>query len=142
MFGFFKKQKSKNTLDVVELHLRQMGYDLLPYGAAVAQLELESGYNAVETASHIALTALALDVKEAGKNIIKLAAFVPHGMALLEVLKNYKDKGQMNPTQWANDAKAVFQVIQVDKNQIEWIDKILNDPIAGKERLAVSRINY
>lgn len=126
----------------MELHLRQMGYDLLPYGFAVAQLELESGYNAVETASHIAHTTIALDVKEAGEDIMELMAFVPHGMALLEVLKKHKDKGQMNPTQWANDAQAVFQVIQVDENQIEWIDKILSDPIAGKERLAVSRINY
>ena len=138
----FKKQDLENTLGAVELHLKNMGYDLLPYGAAVALLELESGYNAVETASHIAHTTLALDVQEAGEDVVKLMSFAPHGMALLEVIKNHKDEGNMHPTQWAVDAKAVFHVIQIDENQVEWIEKILSDPIAGQYRLAISRITY
>jgi hypothetical protein len=142
MFGFLKKKKPKNDLDAVAYHLQIMGYDLLPYGAGVAQAELSSGYNAVETASHIAFTTLALDVKEAGDDIMALAAFMPHGKALLELLKEYKDKKLMNPTQWDNDARAVYHIISVDENQLEWIDKILSDPIAGKERLAKSRIDY
>lgn len=141
MFGFFKKKPSVNSIEEVSIHLAHMGYSLLPYGVGVAQLELMSGYNAIETASHIALTTLALDVRNAGNDIVALTAFVPHGMALLEVLKNFKDNGKINPTQWANDANAIFHIVHVDQNQEEWIKKILSDPIAGKERLAISNIN-
>ena len=142
MFGILKKKKPKNDLDSVEYHLQMMGYDLLPYGAGVAQAELSSGYNAVETASHIAFTTMAWDVKEAGDDIMALVAFVPHGKALLELLKEYKDKKLMNPTQWDNDARAIYHIVTVDEHQLEWIEKILSDPIAGKERLAKSRIEY
>ena len=119
-----------------------MGYDLTPYGAGVALLELESGYNAVETASHLSLTTLALDVREAGSDVGKLTRFLPHAMALLEVLKSYKDKGMMNPTQWQNDANAIYRVSTVDERQEEWIEKVLSDPIAGKERVATNRIGH
>jgi hypothetical protein len=131
-----------NPIGAVEVHLNNMGYDLTPYGAGVALLELESGYNAVETASHISLTTLALDVKDAGTNIEKLMRFMPHAMALLEVLKSYKDKGMMHPTQWQNDTNAIWRVSTVDEHQEEWIEKVLSDPIAGKERLATSRVDY
>ncbi len=143
MFSFFKKKKEEeNNLDAVAYHLNLMGYNLLPYGAAVAQAELTSGYNAVETASHIAFTTLALDVKEAGDDIMALAAFLPHGQALLELLKQYKDQKLMNPTQWENDARAIFHIINVDEHQLEWIENILSDPIASKERLANSQVGY
>jgi hypothetical protein len=143
MFGLFKKKKKPDSeLDSVSYHLQMMGYDLLPYGAAVALAEMGSGYNSVETASHIAFTTMALDVKEAGDDIMALAAFMPHAKALLGILKEYKDKKQMNPSQWENDARAVFHIATVDENQLEWIEKILSDPIAGKERLATSRIDY
>lgn len=64
-----------------------MGYDLLPYGAGVALAGLMSGYNNVETTSHIALTTMALDIKEAGRGITSLMAFLPNGMELLKILK-------------------------------------------------------
>ena len=131
-----------NPIADIEVHLRNMEYDLTPYGAGVALLELESGYNAVETASHISLTTLALDVREAGTDIEKLMRFVPHAMTLLEILKSYKEKGMMNPTQWQNDANAIARVSTVDEHQEEWIEKVLSDPIAGKERLATSRVDY
>lgn len=129
-----------DSLSRVEEHLQIMGYDLTPYGAYVALCELVSGYSEVETASHIAHTTLALDVKQAGNDIDKLSRFVPHGMALLEVLKNYKDRGMMRESQWDNDATAVFRIINIDEHQEEWITKILSDPIAGKQRLATSRV--
>jgi hypothetical protein len=129
-----------NPISRVAEHLRIMGYDLTPYGAGVALLEIESGYSEAETASHIAHTTLALDVKEAGTDIEKLLGFLPHGMALLEVLKDYKDRGMMRESQWQNDSTAVFRVITVDEHQEEWIAKILSDPIAGKQRLATSRV--
>jgi len=133
-------QPSVNPIDPVAAHLQAMGYDLTPYGATVALLEVESGYNAVEAASHIALTTMALDVREAGDDIERLLGFVPHGRALLEVLTEYKDQEAMHPTQWQNDANALVRVITVDEHQEEWIKKILSDPVAGKERLANSRI--
>ena len=53
-----------------------------------------------------------------------------------------KEKGMMNPTQWQNDANAIARVSTVDEHQEEWIEKVLSDPIAGKERLATSRVDY
>lgn len=142
MFNIFKKKKRDPfSLESVKTHLQVMGYDLLPYGVAVAWLELRSGYNDVETASHIALTTMALDIKRA-ENAIIFLAFWPHARALLEVLKKYKDNGQMHPTQWQNDSAAILHIVYVDKNQSQWIDDILSDPIAGKERLANSRVDY
>ncbi len=140
MFNFFKKKKT--GLDVVIHNLTVMGYDILPYGVVVAKAELASGYRPAEVASHIAFTTMARDIHEAGDDFLKINAIYPHGMALLEVLKSCKDDKLMNPTQWENDATAVYRIITIDDQQLEWIGNILNDPIAGKERLASSRIEY
>lgn len=134
-------QNGDNPIGAVEVHLKKMGYELTPYGVGLALIELKSGYNAVETASHISLTTLARDLREAGTNIKKLASLLPQTMHLLAVLKEYKDQGMMHPTQWQNDATAIWHVSAVDEHQEEWIDRILSDPIAGKERLATSRID-
>ncbi|HSH97390.1 MAG: hypothetical protein ACAH07_08485 [Methylophilaceae bacterium] len=142
MFGFFKKKAKSIPIDEVASHLEVMGYELTAYGAGVALLEIESGYNVVEAASHIAFTTMALDIREAGDDIAKIISFLPHREALLKILKEYKDKGMMNPTQWENDAAAIFHISNVDQHQIPWIQKILSDPIAGKQRLAVSRVQY
>lgn len=136
------QQVDDNPIAGVEIHLKSMGYDLTPYGAGVALLELESGYNAVETASHISLTSLAFDVRKAGTDIERLMHFASHSMAILDVLKVYQDKRMMNPTQWQHDTNAIRRVSTVDEHQEEWIEKILSDPIAGKERLATSRVDY
>jgi hypothetical protein len=133
--------EANNRIEGVEVHLRKMGYESTLYGAGLALFEMESGYNAVETASHIALTTLARDVREAGTNIIKLVSFLPQAMHLLAVLKDYKDQGMMHPTQWQNDANAIWHVVSVDEHQEEWIEKVLSDPIAGKKRLATKRID-
>jgi hypothetical protein len=125
--------------DVVK-HLRIMGYDPTPCGIGVALLSLQSGYNHVEVASHIAHVTLARDVREAGNDFVKLIGYSPHGMALLEVLKQYKDAGAMHPTQWQNDARAIMGIITVDSEQETWLAKVLADPVAGKQRLATSRV--
>ncbi len=53
----FKSSKNINKpepeLDIISHHLKNMGYDLLPYGAVVALAEMESGYNSVEAASQL-----------------------------------------------------------------------------------------
>ena len=142
MFGIFKKRNSGNPIEHIATHLRVMGYDLTHYGAVVALLEFESGYNEVETASHIAYTTMALDIREAGYDIRLLMQFVSHAWSLLEILKEYKDKKMINPTQWQNDTTAIYHISAIDSQQEEWIEKILSDPISGKERLANSRIDY
>lgn len=148
MFDFFRKKQAPRateatgSLDDVIAHLKNMGYDLLPHGTAVALLELKSGYNAVETASHIAHVTLARDIRDAGQNTMKLVAFVPHAQALIEVLTRYKNNGKMHPTQWQNDCRAILGIVMVDANQLQWLEKVLSDPVSGAERLAKSRIEY
>jgi hypothetical protein len=144
MFGFFKSKPKPdgNPITEVSEHLKIMGYDLTPYGAGVALLEVQSGYSSVETASHIALTTLALDVKRAGNDFPKMLALYTHGMALLEVLKGYRDQKLMRESMWENDSQAVYHVANIDAQQLSWIEKILSDPVAGNERLANSRIKY
>ena len=129
-----------DRLNVIAEFLRWMGYDLTPYGAGVALLEAESGYGNCEIASHLALTTLALDVREAKMDIEKLALLYVHGMELLNLLKEYKDTGRMDPTQWTNDATAIFGIANISEQQAERVAKVLSDPVAGKSRLATSRI--
>lgn len=133
-------QSARNPLSDVHTHLRAMGYDLTHHGAAVALFSLESGYNAVETASNIALTTFALDMREAGNNLDRVASYVPHAMALLEVLTEYKDRGAMRPEVWRNDASALFRIAQLGPEQQLLVDEILSDPVSGKKRLATSRL--
>ena len=133
-------EQNKSFVVLVDKHLKVMGYKLTSYGAGVALLGMNSGYNEVETASQIALTTMALDINNAGSDIVQLASFVPHAHALLEILRNYKDSGMMHPTQWKNDTNAIFRICTVDKYQKEWVEKILSDPIAGRNRLAFSLI--
>jgi hypothetical protein len=146
MFGSWLKRraqlKSVREATAVGEHLKIMGYDLTGYGAAVALLEVQSGYSAVETASHIALTTMALDIKSAEQDLERLMRIHSHAMALLKVLKEYRDKKMMRDSMCQNDATAVYHIATIDGQQGDWIDKILSDPIAGKERLANSRITY
>jgi hypothetical protein len=127
------------ALGEVLKHLRIMGYDPTPYGVGVALLSLQSAYNRVEIASHLAHVTLARDLREAGNDIEKLNHYFLHGMALLDVLKQYKDAKAMHPTQWQNDARAIVGIITIDSEQEAWLAKVLSDPVAGKERVATSR---
>jgi len=146
MFGLFKKKQhgGGGEIERVATHLKVMGYDLTPFGAGVAVANLMSGYNHVETASYIALITMALDIRElreSGSDIVKLASYYTHAMALLEVLKDYKDNGTMREELWKNYSNALFHASYVDENQEKWVAMILSDPVAGKQRLATSRIN-
>lgn len=38
--------------------------------------------------------------------------------------------------------RPLARVSTVDEYQQEWIEKVLSDPVAGKERLATSRVDY
>ena len=101
---------------------------------------MQSGYSPVEAASHIALITMALDIKSAGHDYERLMLFHSHAMALLELLKEYRDKKMIRDSLWQNDAKAVYHISTMDGHQDQWIEKFLSDPFAGKERLANSRI--
>lgn len=136
------KTSSLDDLVNVENHLNEMGYDLLYYGAFVAQANLVSGYSIAEAAAHIALTTLARDIKEAGLDDDLLTSIFFHGMALLHILKEHKENNKIHPAQWKNDTDAIFNIITPSKYQLEWVEKILSDPISGKQRLAVNRKNY
>lgn len=131
-----------NDIEKVQTTLKQLGYDLTEYGAGVALLSLESGYNDVETASHFALATLALDAKEAGRDILKLGALVPHASAMTDILSDYKNSGLMRQELFQNDARAMMKVVVPDKERLSWIERVLSDPIISKKRVAVSRINY
>ncbi len=142
MFGLFKKKQDGGNGDLKKVaeRLKEMGYDLTPLGESVAMLGLKSGYNDAETASHIALTTMALDLRIAGSDVRKVMSYYPHTMTLLETLKNYKDKGMMRDELWKNDSNALLRVSTIDLKQEAWIAQVLSDPIAGKERLATSPI--
>ena len=147
MFSFLKRRKKSSIwgddpLERVENIVRHLGYDLLPYGIGVAKLELESGYREMEIASHIALTTLALDIRESGNDIERFGALALHGKSICRVLNEANKNKMMNPNQWQSDVNAVVKISIPSEEQLQWIDKVLSDPIAGKQRLAKSQIDY
>ena len=142
MFGLFKEIRPIGTddLDGVRALLNEWGFDLSPYGAEVAVASLQSGYGRVEVASHIALTMIAFDVRESGEDLLNLSIFRPHAIELIKELKIYKDQGLMRHEICKNDSTALYRVTEIDPQQLEWVNRVLSDPIAGKERLATNRV--
>jgi hypothetical protein len=122
-----------------------MGYDINDEGSVIAIKMMKSGYNEVESASYIAMVTMALDIKNADKNLELLMSFSSHVRALLDLLKKYKDENKMREDVWKNNSKAIFKIFYLDENTKSWIEKILtsDDSIKGL-RLANSRIlkNY
>lgn len=133
---------TSTKLENVETYLKKLGYDPTTYGMMVASVSLESSYGEVDTASLLALTTLALDISEAGSDLTKVLNYFSHGMAMIGVLAEFKDNGLMSEAQFQNDALAIKGVATINKEQPDWIAKILSDPIAGQERLAVSYLKY
>ena len=112
------------------------------YGGCVALLYLKSGYSPCEVASYLALVTLAHDAKEAGSDIMKLLALVPHANAIIDALKEFKSGGLMREELFKNDVCAIAGVVIVEMGQQEWISRVLSDPVIGQERVARSRIDY
>ncbi len=145
MFGLFKKkrpQQETNPAVVVGEILRPLGFELLPYGVGVVIASSMSGYSMHETVSLIAITTLAREVKEADGDIVRLMGLTVYGTALAKRLAVFKDQGLIHPTQWQVDANALLGVCHVNAEQMGWVDKVLSDPVAGKEPLAKVTINY
>jgi hypothetical protein len=122
-----------------------MGYDINDEGSVIAIKMMKSGYNEVESASYIAMVTMALDIKNADKNLELLMSFSSHVRALLDLLKKYKDENKMREDVWKNNSKAIFKIFYLDENTKSWIEKILTSDDSIKWlRLANSRIlkNY
>jgi hypothetical protein len=137
--------KIKSTTDKlknVEMFLSELGYDITTYGGGVALLSLESGYSPWESASHLALSTLALDSKKAGKDIFRSLALLIHARTMVDVLSEVKDAGLMREEIFKSDARAMLKVATPENDQATWIARVLNDPIVSKDRVASSRIDY
>lgn len=137
-----KFESTSEDVKQVEDCLKKLGFDITVYGISVALLNLESGYNHCETASYLALATLAMDVKVAGTDIIKLIALLPHARAMIDILTSFKNAGQMREELFANDARAILGVTIVGKDQSSWLSKVLSDTVIAQERVATSRISY
>lgn len=135
-------KSTPDDLSAVENFLRQLGYDITPFGAGIALLSLENGYRHVETAMHLALVALAMDCRAAGFEIQKSMALVAHAKAMMDILSQYRDAGDVRDELFKNDVGAMLKVVMIDKDQSIWIDRVLSDPILTGEPVATSRINY
>jgi hypothetical protein len=138
---YFDSQKNDADLDFATRILVQLGYDITPYGVGVASLSLVSGYSAAETASHLALVTLAHDCNSTTDISIFVAQF-EHSMAMIKILAEYRDAGQIRPELYNNDVTAIVKIAYVDEHTIGWIEKVLSDPVIQKNRVAISRINY
>lgn len=141
------KQPSDNDVDEERLEnvrkiTHHLGYDLTRYGYAFSLISLGSGYDEFATATQIALVTLASDVRQAGHDITKLMAFMPHTMAMVDIMKDWKDRGMLREDIFQNDGRAMVKVATVSPEQNEWIDKVLSDPVSTAERLATCRLEY
>lgn len=127
---------SVDGIDDVKCCLKVMGYDLLNDGIGIAALSIASGYNAVETASYIAIASLAEDIKRSKSNMEDLLKQMIHGAMLIEVLNDYKDKRLIHPSQWQNDVNALRGLATLDEQQLEWVKIILDDEMIAGKKLA------
>ncbi|PDT50940.1 MULTISPECIES: hypothetical protein [Sinorhizobium] len=104
---------STQRLENVRKITHHLGYYLTRYGYAFSLVSLGSGYDEFATASQIALVTLATDIREAGHDITKLMAFMPHTMAMVDILKDWKDRGMLREDIFQNDARAMVMVATV-----------------------------
>jgi len=143
MFGFFrKKQPERNPAVEAGAVLKILGFDLLPYGVGVAVASHLSGYSPHESASLIASTTLALEIQNANNDIIALMMIAVHALEVTRRLAAFAKQGLMREEIFENDRIALLGLIATDADQKSWVDRLLSDPVAGKERLAKSRIKY
>jgi len=54
-------------------------------------------------------------------------------------IKELFDGGYLREDIWRNDATAIANFIHSGPDTDEWIDKVLSDPVGGKETVAKSR---
>lgn len=134
--------EDEERLENVRKITHHLGYDLTRYGYAFSLISLGSGYNEFATATQIALVTLATDIRAAGHDITKLMSFMPHTMAMIDIMKDWKDRGVLPQAIFENDGRAMVKVATVSPEQNEWIDNVLADPVSTAERLANCRLEY
>lgn len=144
MFGFFRRKKpasQPSQADITTEALRTMGFQLSAYGVGTVVASNMSGYSPHETASMVALMTIARDVREAGSDIFVLMLIATHATEVIKMLHAFKTQGLMREEIWANDVNALKNIVYVEAQSAEWIEKVLSgDPIAGKERLATRTV--
>jgi len=143
IWPFSRKEKLTTDEEVARVRqvaavVQHLGYDLTEYGVGVVMISLGSGYNIEETASHIVVTSIARDIKNT-LSPEKLLTINAIGMAVLENLKVFKDAGTMRPEIWQNDATAIGKLIFPSSDTEAWADKILSDPVSGRQPVATNR---
>ena len=47
-----------------------------------------------------------------------------------------KNRAGQRESQWKNDSTAIWNIVKIHEHQSEWENKVLEDPVAGKERIA------
>jgi hypothetical protein len=127
----------KNT----EKILGELGYDILQPGIEFAKESLEGGYSPAETASGIALIALAQDARVA-TGPTKLSGIPTHAELMIEILTEFRDDGLIADELFGNDSKALLMVATPSPEQTNWIDTLLSDATLANAKLAKSRLDY
>lgn len=137
-----KIQNNPADMDQVIAALNKLGYNITTYGVGVARLSLESEYRPCQTASYLALVTLARDAQEAGRDIIKQTALLPHARKMIDILSQFKNDALIREEWFKNDTRAIYGVTIVEKGRAEWISRVLSDPVIAQNRVATSRNNY
>lgn len=142
MFGWFKKRdKSLDRLARVQKLLKAMGFEITPHGVAAALISMESSYSEADTAAGIAIATFARSMKAADNFLLQMAINI-HAIEVYKFLSQLREQGALHPTQWQNDSQALRGVTSPSEHQAEWIEKVLSDPLLGKEPVAISTVNY
>lgn len=144
----FRDEKLKSATEYgeylarVEAALYRLGYKINFYGIGITRFSFVSGYSPCETASHLALSTLALDIKEGFPDIRKMMRPVPNASAMFHILVDFKNAGLMREELVENDARAIFHVITPGKHQLTWISQVLSDPLIAQNRVANLRNDF
>jgi hypothetical protein len=132
-----------NSIEQVEEILASWGYDLLPYGAATGgTLLMAEGSSAYDVAARIVTTTIARDAKEAQDDWSRSIAIREHGILILHALKPLKDQQLLDVVAWKNYSSAIYHVCTPDGDQLKWMDNVLAHPVASREPMAKSRVDY
>lgn len=164
MFGWFKK-KNKEESKSVGYYIDQLGYDLTTKGIELSfSLMAQSGLvpeldefinedyinsdplTVAEIALSIALMAMALDVKNT-PHASKRVMIHGHMVAILELMKEYKNTGEISDNFWNEYTDFFWTAITPSPSSPPLVEEILYSSyyLLGNEDYlpyAVSRIKY
>lgn len=137
MIGLFKKKGPDGPpVEQVKAFLAQMGYALESYGEDAAQQRIAAGLSPAEVAAEIVYTTMAYDLKHAGTTATASLRYRPVATGILNALDEYKEKGLMREELHQQAYEAIVAVNAINENQLQWIEKVLADPLLGQNRLA------